>query len=212
MAQRLLRAERKERTKAELVETARSVFLCRGFHAASLDEIAEEAGYSKGAVYSNFAGKDALFLAVLEDHYRRRAEAYLEIVFEHDDIEDSYRAVARVWREANEREPEWARLIAEFVVHASRHEPLRTAVHEVREQGLDGIAAVIDALAERHGVQFTLSTRELARGGAALNRGLAIEQLLDPDLPAEMFEEMHVAYMRGLTKRPPGREQHGGMQ
>src|SRR5436853_4591753 len=89
VAQRLLRAERKERTKAELVEAARAVFLRRGFHAASLDEIAEEAGYTKGAVYSNFDGKDDLFLAVFEDHFRRRAEAYAGFIFDHDDIEDS---------------------------------------------------------------------------------------------------------------------------
>ncbi|MBV9804888.1 MAG: TetR/AcrR family transcriptional regulator [Solirubrobacterales bacterium] len=204
MAQRLLRAERKERTKADLIDAARCVFLRRGFHGASLDEIAEEAGYTKGAVYSNFDGKDDLFLAILGDYFRRRAEAYVGIVFDHGDIEDSYRAVARFWREANEAEPEWARLIAEFYVHASRSETLRIAAHEVRERGLDAIAAVVDALAEHHGVQFTLATRELARGGGALNRGLSIEQLLDPALPGEVFEEMHLAYMRGLTK-PRGR-------
>ena len=208
MAQRSLRAERKERTKAELIDAARSVFLRRGFHGASLDEIAEEAGYTKGAVYSNFDGKDDLFLAILGDYFRRRAEAYVGIVFDHDDIEESYRAVARFWREANEAEPEWARLIAEFYVHASRNETLRIAAHEVRERGLDAIAAVVDALAEHHGVQFTLPTRELARGGGALNRGLSIEQLLDPELPAAVFEEMHVAYMRGVTK-PRGRVRRG---
>jgi AcrR family transcriptional regulator len=202
VAQRLLRAERKERTRGELVEAARAVFLRRGFHAASLDEIAEEAGYTKGAVYSNFDGKDALFLAVFDDHFRRRSEAYMEIVFDHEDIEDSYRAVARFWRDANAREPEWARVIAEFLVHASREEPLRSAARAVRERGLDEIAAVVGALAARHGVEFALPIRELVRGGGALNRGLAIEQLLDPTLPGEMFEEMHVAYMRGLTKRP----------
>jgi AcrR family transcriptional regulator len=202
MAQRLLRAERKERTKGELVEAARTVFLRRGFHAASLDEIAEEAGYSKGAVYSNFAGKDALFLVVFDEHFQRRANAYVEIVFDHDDIEDSYRAVARFWRDANAQQPDWARLIAEFLVHASREESLRRATLEVRERGLDAIAALVSALAERHRVEFTIPIREVVRGGAALNRGLAIEQLLDPTLPGEMFEEMHVAYMRGLTKRP----------
>jgi AcrR family transcriptional regulator len=200
MAQRLLRAQRKERTREELVDAARAVFLRRGFHSASLDEIAEEAGYTKGAVYSNFDGKDGLFLAVFDDHFRRRAEQYVEIVFDHEEIEDSYRAVARFWRDANEREPEWARLVAEFLVHASRHESLRAAVHEVRERGLAAIAAVIGALAQRHGVEFVLPTRDVARGGGALNRGLAIEQLIDPQLPGGVFEEMHVAYMRGLTK------------
>jgi AcrR family transcriptional regulator len=177
------------------------VFLRHGFHAASLEEIAEEAGYTKGAVYSNFAGKDDLFLAVLEDHSQRRARAYSEIIFDHDDIEDSYRAVARFWREANEREPEMARLIAEFLVHASRQEPLRTAAREVRERGTAAIAGLVDELAARHGIEFTLPTHDVVRGSGALNRGLAIEQLIDPALPQEAFEEMHVAYMRGLTKR-----------
>jgi AcrR family transcriptional regulator len=202
MAQRLLRAERKERTKGELVEAARTVFLRRGFHGASLDEIAEEAGYTKGAVYSNFDGKDALFLAVFEDNFRRRAAAYVDFVFDEVDIEDSYRAVARFWRDANEREPEWPRLVAEFLVHASRDDQLRTAAREARERGLEAIAGIVRTLADRHGVQFTLPINEVARGSAALNRGLAIEQLLDPELPAEEFEEMHLAYMRGVTRRP----------
>ena len=65
------RQERREQTRSELVGAARSVFLRRGFHAASLDEIAAEAGFTKGAVYSNFAGKEDLFFAV----YERRLEA-----------------------------------------------------------------------------------------------------------------------------------------
>lgn len=210
MAQRLLRAERKERTRGELVDAARTVFLRRGFHGASLDEIAEEAGYTKGAVYSNFDGKDDLFLAAFEAHFRQRAEAYAQIIFDHEDIEDSYRIVARFWRDANEREPEWARLLTEFLVHASREESLRAAVREVRERGLDRIAELIDALAEQHGIEFMLPSRDIARGSGALNRGLAIEQLINPDLAGEMFEEMHVAYMRGLTKRPNGRPQKRG--
>src|ERR671936_541012 len=72
MATRLTRGERKDRTKTDLVEAARAVFLRRGFHTASLDEIAEEAGYTKGAVYSSFGSKDELFLAVLDDLFRPR--------------------------------------------------------------------------------------------------------------------------------------------
>ncbi len=210
MAQRLLRAERKERTKSELVDAARAVFLRRGFHGASLDEIAEEAGYTKGAVYSNFDGKDALFLAVLEKDLRERAELYAQFVFDHDDVEDSYRAVARIWRDLNERDPEWPRLVTEFFVHASRDEALREAAHAVRERGLEAIVMVVDALAARHGLEFLLPTREVARGSGALNRGLAIDQLLDPSVPAELFEEAHVAYMRGLTKGPAGRRTRKG--
>ena len=66
---RLTRAERKEQTRADLVAAARRVFGRQGFHAATLDDIADEAGDSKGAVYSNFEGKDELFLAVLDARY-----------------------------------------------------------------------------------------------------------------------------------------------
>src|SRR5262245_46444228 len=95
MAQRLTQAERRQRTRAGLVETARATFLERGFHGASLDEIAERAGYSKGAVYSNFASKDELFLAVLDAHFEQRARALADVLLDAETLEDSYRAVAR---------------------------------------------------------------------------------------------------------------------
>jgi hypothetical protein len=90
--------------------------------------------------------------------------------------------------------------VVEFLAHASRHEPLRQAAREVRERGLEAIARIIEACAERHGVEYTLPAKDIARGSGALNRGMAMEQLLDPDIPGELFEVMHVAYMNGLTR------------
>jgi AcrR family transcriptional regulator len=77
MAVRVTRAERREQIRADLLAAARQVFLRRGFHQASLEEIALEAGWSKGAVFSNFAGKDDLFLAVLDTQNRRRRREQL---------------------------------------------------------------------------------------------------------------------------------------
>ncbi len=199
---RLTRQERKERTRADLLRAARVVFERRGFHGASLDEIAEEAGYTKGAVYSNFASKDDLFLAVLEHFFEERRALYRSFVLDQKTLEGAVRAVARFWREANERDPEWARVLSEFLVHASRHEPLRVAANAVRERTRTGIASLIAELGRRHGVEFVLPPEEIARGSAALNRGLALEQLLDPGLPARLFEEQHAAYIRGLIVQP----------
>ncbi|MET0831731.1 MAG: helix-turn-helix domain-containing protein, partial [Acidimicrobiia bacterium] len=64
-ATRATRVERKAQTRSDLLTAARRVFLRSGFHGASVEEIAEEAGYTKGAVYSNFEDKAALYLAVL---------------------------------------------------------------------------------------------------------------------------------------------------
>ena len=198
---RLGRQERREQTRADLLAAARRAFLRDGFHAASLDAIAEDAGYTKGAFYSNFASKDDALVAVFEEHFRDRADAYERLIFTTDSVEDAYRAVARYWHDANEREPEWSRLVIEFMAHASRHEHLRQAVKEVRRRGVDRIVELVEQLAERHGVEYTVPITELVRGSGALNRGLAVEQLLDPELSVEAFEEMHVAYIRGLTNQ-----------
>lgn len=60
------RQQRQQQTRAALIEAAREVFAELGYHAANLERIARQAGFSKGAVYSNFSGKAALFLAVMD--------------------------------------------------------------------------------------------------------------------------------------------------
>ncbi len=67
----LTRGERQRQTRAALIDAARTVFARDGYHRARLEAIAHEAGYSKGAVYSNFDGKAALFLAVIDDDLAR---------------------------------------------------------------------------------------------------------------------------------------------
>jgi AcrR family transcriptional regulator len=197
----LTQVQRKQRTRADLVETARRAFLARGFNGASLDEIAEAAGYSKGAVYSNFAGKAELFLAVLDAHFERRGRSYAEIALDGDDVEESYRAVARFRLEAEGREPDWEPLLLEFWTYAARRPDLRDAVSERRERFLDSIADLISELAARHGVTYTIPVREVARGSAALLRGMVVDRMLDSAATSiDAVAEMHAAYMKGLTK------------
>jgi AcrR family transcriptional regulator len=205
MATRLTRAERKGQTRSDLVAAARSVFLRRGFHEATLEEIAEEAGYTKGAVYSNFAGKDDLFLAVLDAHFDRRVEEW-EVDLALDDsatFEETYRADDRKITETDRREPNWTPLMLEFWVHASRRDGLREQAAASRRRFLALMAGFVEEVARRHGIEYRLSPLEVARGSGALARGLAMERLLDPDA-ADLapFEDMHAAYMIGLTKPP----------
>ena len=200
MAKRLTHAERKRQTRKDLVTSARQVFLKRGFHGASLDEIAESAGYSKGAVYSNFSGKDELFLAVFDAHQERRARELTTIVFGEKRLQDAYHAIAQSMSTASLQEPQWTPLLLEFWMHASRHEKLRKVVSEKRERFLDLTADLIDELGRRHAVEFALTTKEIARGSAALSRGMALERLLNPGVSADLFDRVHTAYVDGLTK------------
>lgn len=199
---RITRSERKARTRLELLASARRVFLRRGFHGASLEEIADDAGYTKGAVYSNFADKDALYLAVLEEHYGQRIEAYESIILDEDDLDDAFLAVSRFMAESDARDPDWLPLLAEFVAHAAQHEPVRRDYARTRERFLDAIAEIIAALAARHAVSLRVSPREAARGSSVLARGLSAERRLDPEaMPPDLFVELHNSYLRGLVVR-----------
>ena len=73
-ARGLTRAERKELTRELLFDAAIEVFARKGYHGASLDDVAEAAGFTKGAVYSNFTRKSDLFRALLERESQRRGE------------------------------------------------------------------------------------------------------------------------------------------
>jgi AcrR family transcriptional regulator len=200
MATRVTRSQRKARTREELLVAARSVFLRRGFHGASLDEIAEEAGYTKGAVYSNFAGKDDLYIALLEAHYRGRVAAYVELMVDQRTFEDAIRAVGRFMADSDARDPDWLPTLAEFVAHAARDESLRRAYVRVREEFLTAIAGVIETLCDRHGLALRVPPLEAARASSILARGYSAERRLDPDgASSEMFVELHAGFMRGLT-------------
>jgi AcrR family transcriptional regulator len=199
MATRLTRTERKQATRSELVAAARTVFLRRGFHAASLDEIAEEAGFTKGAVYSNFDGKDDLFLAVLDDHVDQRVARYEATAFKEETMDGFIRLMARGQFVADAEDVAWQPLLVEFWTHASRDEALRQQVSERHSRVIDAAAAVLVQLADREDLELAIAPHELARGAAALSRGMSLELLLEP-ARAELVEQMLVAYVHGLVK------------
>jgi len=200
MRQRVSRQDQKQQTRADLVAAAREVFLRRGFHGASLEEISEQAGYTKGAVYSNFAGKDELFLAVLDAHAAGRARAYALAAGGAPSLEEGLRALSREMTGGAESDPRWVPVLIEFWTHASRHEALRRQVSERHERNLDVIAALLQGLADQHGTGFRIPVREVARGHSAQRNGMELERLLDPRAAdPRAMEEMTIGFVLGMT-------------
>ncbi len=201
-AARLTRPERRERTRGDLLAAARAVFERHGFHRASLDGIADEAGYTKGAVYSHFpGGKDELFLAVLDRHIDERVPRYAEIVLSQDSFEASLRAIARHLVVLGRGDPAWTPLLVEFWTHASHDPALQAAVRERNDRQARAVAAIVEELAARHGIRWALPAVEVVRGSAALGRGMGLERLVSPEAPlGETFEELFVALMTGLAR------------
>jgi AcrR family transcriptional regulator len=169
----------------------------RGFHGASLDEISAEAGYTTGAVYSRFAGKDALFLAVLDDHIDRRLARYAAAVEDAADFESAGRELVRAAIAAGRGEPGGTPLLTEFWTHAARRDELRAAVNERNDRQLDTLAELYDGFTARDGVAFLRPPREILQACIALARGLGLERQLAPD---SGLEEIYERYAMALTE------------
>jgi AcrR family transcriptional regulator len=211
MSPRLTRSQRQEQTRAQLIEAALRVFLRRGFHGASLDEIADEAGYTTGAVYSNFKGKDDLFLAVLDAEAQRRLPQHVELLLGGArSLEEGLRASARELASYPIDHPGWTGIYVEFWTHASRRPELRRKVAEQHERLLDTVGALVEEWARRWDVEFTMPAREVVRGTYALSRGMGLELLLSEEPgTTTRYEEMFLAYAMGLLRPRTGADGPG---
>ena len=172
---RMTRAESKAATRSELLDAARRVFVERGYHAASLELVAGEAGYTKGAVYSAFGSKGRMFLAVYEREIEGRVAAFREHA-------KNPEAGAREWIRRVRGERGWTLALLEFRLFAAR-DPELNAEYARRHR------AYLDTIGEVLGVD--------AMSIIALGNGFALEQLTMPD------EEVERMFVEAISRMAP---------
>ena len=187
------RGEQVERNRRLVLEAARRVFLARGYASATLDVIAEEAGFSKGVVYSQFDGKADMFLALLETRINQRAEQNERLADQLHGRELAA-AVPDLALALLRAEPEWMQLVLEFRLHAARVPELNRRYAELHERTLGRLASVYARLHERAGTTPRYPVRVLAQLAMAVSRGCFLEDMADPsavDLPVtEVISEL----------------------
>ena len=181
MVVRLSRAERREQTRQELVSAAEACFVSRGFHASSVDEVAERAGYTKGAVYSNFASKEDLFFAV----YERRVEQVLtEVVPDLRQLgpERAFDELAAGALHRRDPDDGWRAVFFEFWAHVVRHPELRERFAAIHARFLEPLAGAVRALAADRGLALPadLNADQVAVAWYAMEVGLNLERLSQP--------------------------------
>src|SRR3954469_1579978 len=179
---------KQEQTRARLLEAAAAVFARSGYHVATLEEVAAEAGFTKGAVYSNFESKEALFLALVDQEITKRVGeigAVVDAGASGGDIQaEAERQCQRFVRE----EPHWPFLFYEFFAYGARRADLRAefvkrrhAVHRVIADGIRGRA-------EELGFELPVPAEHIAVAFEALMNGLAFNRVLDPrSVPDGLF-------------------------
>ena len=195
MATVMSRKETQQRTRERLLAAASKVFARRGYHRATVDEIASEAGFTSGALYSNFTGKEELFLALAD---RQVDERVAEVAAMGDAAEgdEPNKDAAEQLRAFLERDPEWPLLFYEFWSLSVRNPELQGELAKRRDTIRDALADTLRRVAKRHGFKLRFPAPVLATAIAASLNGLAFERAADPDaLPDEVFAEFVTAVL-----------------
>jgi AcrR family transcriptional regulator len=187
---RLTRVQQVERNRALLLDAARETFLDRGYAGATIDAIADQAGFSKGVVYSQFAGKPDLFLALLERRIAERAAENDRLAAQHSGLE-GLRALMRTNVRHAREGAGWARLLIEFRVVAARDPELNARYAALHARSLDRFSAAADAVLREGGTAAVFPPRAFAQLIFALNSGAVLEQAVDDTaLPLELLEDL----------------------
>ncbi|MGI8579702.1 MAG: TetR/AcrR family transcriptional regulator [Solirubrobacteraceae bacterium] len=178
MTQRLTRAEKQAQTRAALIDAAQTVFLRDGFDGASVERITAEAGYTRGAFYSNFDTKEQLFVELLQDriysYYRRMGERRLADIEHQPTIRETGEELAKL-----QEDPEAGRifpLFFEVLAVASRSEELRSLPASFWSGNRDLMAELLRKAFAASGKQPPADPKLIATAAIALDVGLSIQR------------------------------------
>jgi AcrR family transcriptional regulator len=184
------RQRRQEQTRVDLLDAAARVFARRGYHSASVDEIAAEAGYTTGAVYSNFKGKEKLFLALADREVDERVAEIRAVAAAAERGDAPAEEAAEQFRAFLERDPDWPLLFYEFWSFGVRNARIQKEFARGRQAVRDALAETLERVAERMGFELRFPAPALATAISAALNGMAFERAADPDaIPDDVFAE-----------------------
>jgi AcrR family transcriptional regulator len=178
----------RQEIRQRIIEAAADVFAARGYDAATLDDVAAAAGFSKGAVYSNFRDKEDLFLSLMRERIEQRVEAVRALTDAGGTVADQSERAGIELNDLLGSQPDWHLLFIEFWSRAVRDPKLRQELVEQRRPMRALIARFFEGQADRRGIEPPAPADQLAVIVLALSNGLAIEELADPGtVDAELY-------------------------
>jgi len=197
----MTREQSRANTRERVLTAARSVFANRGFHGASVEEIASEAGFSTGALYSNFDGKEDLFLVLMEREIEEHAREIEEAVRSSATVAERATGGARVWMKMIEREPDVLLLFTEFWAYGVRDADVRPLIAARFAQARAVLTDLIADGLREFDLELTMPVQELAIAIDALADGVARQKLADPDaVPDELMGRILSLLFAAVTR------------
>lgn len=204
---RRTQAERRAETREQVLGAAARVFARHGFHGTSLDAIAEEAGFSRGAVYYNFADKEELFLELLDRRCHERAEDLRELFTgDADDVATTSRQAQLAAQRAIDAmvgDPEWRALYLEFLAQAARDREFRKRFARRISQMRGGLDEIVAERTRGIADALDMEPEQLAIVIDALGDGLWAQHMLHGEraVPRDLFSRALGLLLEGIAAR-----------
>lgn len=172
---------KRDEVRRRLLDAAAEVFAERGYAAARLDEVAHAAGFTKGAVYSNFKGKHALLAELIEQKVRSEFAIQAEEVRARNRPDRVLDDIAEIYAQGIVDGGTWTRLLVEIAQQAGHDDEVRQVYVDVRRTLRDELAATLTRACEVAGLEMAVPASQLALTLQSLRLGLALEHGTDPE-------------------------------
>jgi AcrR family transcriptional regulator len=198
---RLTREQSKDQTRLRLLDSAQAIFMKKGFVATSVEDIAEAAGYTRGAFYSNFRSKPELFLELLRrDH--EAGQAGLQAIFEEESAREEMEARVLQYYSNLHRENRCFLLWVEAKLLAVRDGRFRVRFNAFMYERLEKLTTYIREFSSRAGTPLPLPPEALAMGLLGLCDGVQFFYIVDSDnATADVVESVLAGFFARVVFR-----------
>jgi len=185
MKKRLTRQESKAATQEKLLGAAAKIFARRGFAGASIEEIAETAGFSRGAFHANFKSKDALFLTLVETQIKAITSEIHELVAAAKSAEETLQNLRTAYSCYSGADRDAFLLLTEAQLYAMRNPRFGKKLCALLGTVFDELTASINKIQEKMKSKDSVSAEQLVLIGFAFSHGLTLHSLMDPERYSE---------------------------
>jgi AcrR family transcriptional regulator len=203
---RRTRAEAKARTRQLLLDAAARTFARKGFVGASVEEIAETAGFTIGAVYSNFGSKERMFVELLSTRASAQVTQATRIMADaRAGVDDPVRALGQMLANTVDKDPDFAPLQAEFWLYAVRNPEVMEILAERMREPQAAMETLMQAALERVDRHREVSAKAVSTIAIALFQGLVRQRRVHPaDVPDELLGQAMRWLFAGIAAGDPG--------
>jgi AcrR family transcriptional regulator len=198
MSKTLTRKEKQERTRSSLLSSAAKLICRKGITEASVEDIATDAGYTKGAFYANFKSKEEMFLVMLDKAYAEELER-LEAHLSGEAHVEEVRRSAEDFLQFVRADPEWPRLYFEFVAYAARNPEFRDELATRNRAMRDQIAEVIRRWTADFDGDPPFPYEDIATMLFCLADGFLVQQLVEPNTDPALYATMNTTLFKGIV-------------